>query len=150
MKKNSSILLLSILIIFIFVTTVISSDNWIEYGKDAYGNIISYKIVNIDRNEGKHIIKIWYKIVYSVKGKERLLQLYEKDGVTPEEHEKLSTDEMLCELDCRKRTMHYPSRVSYDIHGNELASSTKFLKSNFIRFMSNQQMIGFIENRVCK
>ena len=69
MRKISLVISLSFLIVFLFVGCVSSSSNLV-----ISGNIVSYRMENIQNNGGKYIVQVWEKEVYSDKGREELIQ----------------------------------------------------------------------------
>jgi len=57
-----------------------SSDDWVKYRNDDYGNVYSYKKVNID----KGIVQVWRKKVFSDEGRKKEIQYLIESGYPTE------------------------------------------------------------------
>jgi len=73
MKKISSVISLSFLVLFLTVSCEKSSSDWVEY-RNEKGYVSSYKKVNIQKDDGNYIVQVWDKYVFSDKGKEIIIQ----------------------------------------------------------------------------
>jgi len=96
-----------------------SSDDWVKYKNDDYGNVYSYKKVNIDKDGGNYIVQVWDKQAFSNKGREKYIKGMMFSG---KQFDKLSEEKTLMELDCKKRRMRTLSFRLYDTDGNVLKS----------------------------
>ena len=69
MKKISSVISLSFLVLLLLVGCNKSSSDWVKYRDDNDGNVYSYKKVNIQKDKNDYIVQVWIKKVYSDKGR---------------------------------------------------------------------------------
>jgi hypothetical protein len=146
MRKISSVISLSFLFLLLLVSCVKreshlikSGDNdwvkkeshpskhegdndWVRYNRDNDGNVYSYKKGNIDKDEGKYIVQIWIKKVYSKKGIEKEIQSRIKNGLSTEGYDKLSHIVSLGDIDCNKRMKQTLSLTRYDTDNKILNS----------------------------
>jgi hypothetical protein len=122
MKKNSSMVSLSFLVLLLLVTPAIGSSNWAEYSTNSDGNVLLYQKVNIQKDKGNDIDKIWVKRVFSDAGRKKYVQLTKDKGVWTEELDKISHIVGLYEIDCKNRTTKQLSVVIYDTDGKNIGS----------------------------
>jgi len=118
MKKFTLVISLSFLVLLLLVSNVYSSD-WVKYDYDD-GTVYSYQIVNIDKGDGKYIVYVWEKIVYSDKGRKEEIQGLTQHGFTTKEVDKLSQYKNLMEIDCKRRREMILSIIISDTDGNLL------------------------------
>jgi len=121
MKKISSVVSLSFLVLFLLIGCGKKSNDWVEYKTDENG-VFSYKKINTDKNYGNYIVQVWVKQVYSDKGKEKIIQMTVKNRESTEGYEKLSQKIMLTEHDCKKHMVSLLSLNYYDSDGKVLPS----------------------------
>ena len=112
MKKISSIVSLSLLVIFLLVGCVSSSsslvksvgdNDWVNFDDNDDG-VYSYKKVSIE----KGIVQVWRKKVFSDEGRKKEIQYLIESGYPTEGFDKLSEEMDLIEVDCKslkKRTV---------------------------------------------
>jgi uncharacterized protein YxeA len=133
MKKISSIIFLSFLVLFLLVgcdksssdntnknltnNVTRSSSDWMEYSRSKDGDVYSYDKGNIKKGRGKHIVQVWEKEVYSDEGKEKLIQDMTQKGLATKGYEKLSYTITLYEIDCYNRSGGILSITHYDKNG---------------------------------
>ena len=122
MKKVNSVVSLSFLVLLLLVTPVIGSSNWVEYYRNPDGNILLYQQVNIQKDKGNDIDKVWVKRVFSDVGRKKYIQLTKNKGVWTEELDKVSHIVGLYEIDCKKRMNRQLSVVIYDTDGKIIGS----------------------------
>ena len=122
MKKVSSVVSLSFLVLLLLVTSVRSSSNWVEYYRNPDGNILLYQKVNIQKDKGNDIDKVWVKRVFSDVGRKKYIQLTKNKGVWTKELDKISHIVGLNEIDCKKRMNRQLSVVIYDTDGKIIGS----------------------------
>lgn len=122
MEKVSSVLSLSLLVLLLLVTPVISSSNWLEYYRNPDGNVLLYQKVNIQKDKGNEIDKVWVKRVFSDVGRKKYIQLTKNRNVWTEELDKVSHIVGLYEIDCKKRMNRQISVVIYDTDGKKIGS----------------------------
>ncbi len=124
MKKNSSVICLSFLIIFLLVTPIIGSSDWVILGNDSDGNVFSYKKGNVEKGKSKYVVQVWEKNVYSDTGRKKYIQESRKKGVSIEGYDKLSESKSLFEIDCKKHRIRILSYCQNDIDGKVLDSQS--------------------------
>ena len=129
MKKISSVISLSVLVILLLVGCVSSSSNlvksgddndWVKYYTSKDGTIWLYKKVSSEKKDEKYIVQVWNKVMYSTKGKDFYKQQWTKDGYSTEGWDKLSGERFLYEIDCneyKRRTLYV---IVYDTDGKIL------------------------------
>jgi hypothetical protein len=133
MKKISSVICLSFIVILLFVTSVLGSSDWMKYEVDNEGNVHFYKKGSIDKEGGNYIVQVWDKWVYSDKGRETYIQLLRKRGRSAEEYDKMSYDIVLREIDCKKNRNRTMDTFIYDMDNKLIdSSSNKGLEWNYI------------------
>jgi hypothetical protein len=123
MKKNFSLISLSLLIIILLASHGIGSDDWVEYSKDDKGNVYLYKKGPIDNDGGRYVVQVWEKKIYSVKGGDQYTQNITKDGIFNEGYDHLSKEMNLMEIDCKNQMSSVLSIVKYDAEDKELRST---------------------------
>jgi len=140
MKKISSVISLSFLILLLLVSCEKgSSDNtnkgsnndviqsstqqslygWVEFYRNPDGNILLYQKVNIQKDKGNDIDKVWVKRVFSDVGRKKYIQLTKNKGVWTKELDKISHIVGLNEIDCKKQRIRILSSIIYDTDGRE-------------------------------
>jgi len=122
MKKISSVIFLSFLVLLLLVTPVISSDDWVEYRTDKDGNVDSYKKGNVEKKDGEYIVQIWEKRFYSDEGRVKEFQRMMGSGVSTKKYDKLSHRIYLIEINCKKKMSQTLYVVVYDTDGKGLHS----------------------------
>ena len=118
MKKISPIISLSFLVLFLLVTTVWGSSDWVEFYTGKMGNVTSYKKVTIEGQE-KYVVKE----VFSDKGRENYIQDRIEKKLSTEGYEKLSNIQSLSEIDCNKKMIMGISVSHFDTNGKKLDSN---------------------------
>ena len=112
MKKISSVISLSFLVLLLLVGCNKSSSDWVKYRDDNDGNVYSYKKVNIQKDKNDYIVQVWIKKVYSDKGR--------KIQPPPPGQWIDDIDSMdLNEIDCKKQRIRILSSIIYDTDGRE-------------------------------
>jgi len=125
MKKISSVICLSFVVLFFLVSNVHSSSDWVYYSSDNNGNVYSYKKGNIEKNKGKYIVQVWNKTIFSDEGREKEIQRLIKTGLFTETGTKgLSSIVELDEVDCKKKRIRTISLTQYDDDNNVLFNGT--------------------------
>jgi len=81
-----------------------------------------YKKVNIQKDKGIDIDKVWVKWVFSDVGRKKYIQSTKNGGVWTEELDKISHIVGLYEIDCKKRMNRRLSVVIYDTDGKIIGS----------------------------
>lgn len=97
-----------------------NSSDWVIFGKSPDGTIYSYKMVNIDKDDGDYIVQVWGKEIYSDKSREREIQIKRNRGLSIKGYDKLSHCVLLFSIDCQKKMIQISSMIEYDIDGNKL------------------------------
>jgi len=146
MKKISSVVSLSVLVLLLLVTPVICSSDWVEYGESRDG-ISSYNKVSI-KHLTKDIVQVWSKIDHSDEGRNKLIQLLSKTGSTPEGWDKLSHSLYFMEIECKKGMSRYLSKRFYGGDGGVLYSMD--LDNSKWDYISPDSMGNTLRKEVCK
>ena len=122
MKTISSVIFLSFLVLILLVTPVIGSD-WVEYYRDNNnGNVVFYKMENVEKDGDNYIVQVREKRVYSKKGKETYIQDRINEGRPAAGYDKLSSKQALNKIDCKKQMMELLSIARYDTDDKTLYS----------------------------
>jgi hypothetical protein len=141
MKKIGSVISLSFL--FLLVTPVISSGNWVEFYTGKMGNITSYKKVTIEGRE-KYVVKE----IFSDKGRENYIQDRIEKKLSTEGYEKLSNIQSLSEIDCNKKMIMSICVSHFDTNGKKLDSN--FVdKPKWVK-IPNNSFFNSLLKEVCK
>jgi hypothetical protein len=129
MKRISLVVSLSLLVLFLLVTPVIGSSDWVKWMEDDDGTVHLYKKRNIDKGGGKYIVQVWDKEVFSDKSREKVIQYMRDYGESTEGFEKLLDERTLFQIDCKsqKGRILYMSRYNKD---GKLLWSQNYNKSN--------------------
>jgi len=148
MKKISSVISLSFFIIVLFVTPVIGSSEWVDYGRNKDGDVYFYMKINIDKGKGKYIVQVWDKQLYFDKGREKIIQIVKKMGWPTEEWNKIEDVMSFYEIDCKKKGIRKISYIFFDTSGNSVYSrSYDNLKWVFI---PPDTMLDILQKKVCE
>jgi len=118
MKKISSVISLSFIFLFLLVSNVNSSSDWVKFNTDDDGNF--YSKGNIGKSKGKYIVRVWYKKVYSEKGREKEIQWRKKGGLSTIGYDTLSETRYLVEIDCKTQMTNIVSVYDYNTNGEVL------------------------------
>ena len=125
MKKISSVISLSVLVLFLLVSCEKSSSDWVQYRNDVNGNVRSYKKANVEKDVGNNMVRVWEKNFFSDKGREEFIQYMIKRGHSTEEYDKLAYMVYLYEIDCKKQRLHILSVSQYDKGNKNFLSGDK-------------------------
>ena len=117
MKKISPIISLSFVVLFLLVTTVWGSSDWVEFYTGKMGNVTSYKKVTIEGQE-KYVVKE----VFSDKGRKEYIQDRAEKGLSTEGYDKLFSLQSLSEIDCKENKIMNISVSDFDTDGKQLNS----------------------------
>jgi hypothetical protein len=143
MKKIISVVSLLFIFLFLFVGCVSSSSNLV-----TSGNIVSYKMGNIQNNGGKYIVQVWEKEVYSDKGREELIQKMRDNEISTERYDKLKETMSLYEIDCKKKRKNILSLTDYDMDGKVLFTYS-YDKQEWVYIVPDSEFDSF-RKEVCK
>ena len=124
MKKISSLVSLSFLVLFLLVSNVYCSSEWVELYKNDDGDVLLYNKGSIEKGEGEYIFHVWEKVVCSKKSREKFLQIKRDSGGSIEGLDKLSEDVSISEIDCKKKMKRTLSTYLYDKDGELLLSDS--------------------------
>ena len=125
MKKISSVISLSVLVLFLLVSCDKSSSDWVQYRNDVNGNVRSYKKANVEKNVGNNMVRVWEKNFFSDKGRKEFIQFMVDRGHSAEGYNKLSCMVYLYEIDCEKQRLHILSVSQYDKNNKKFLSGDK-------------------------
>ena len=144
MKKISPIISLSFLVLFLLVTTVWGSSDWVEFYTGKMGNVTSYKKVTIEKGREKYVVKEFF----SDKGREEYIQDMIEKGLSTNGYEKLSNIQSLSEIDCNKKMIMGISVSHFDTNGKKLDSN--FVdKPKWVK-IPNNSFFNSLLKEVCK
>lgn len=118
MKALSLITLISTL--FLLTFTPASGAEWVLYGRTPSGSYYYDKQSIV--SDGKGIIKVWGKKVYSEEGKDDYIQSMKKKGFYNENNEDISYDLDLYGINCSTREFDVISFERRDEAGNIITS----------------------------
>jgi hypothetical protein len=120
MKKIISVVSLSFLVLFLLVSNVNSSSDWVKYKTDNDGNVYSYKKGNI-KHLTKDIVQVLVKTVFSNEGKKYELEFLRENGLSnAEKYNSLSYEISLEKIDCKNDRSQFLSLTSYDTNDKTL------------------------------
>jgi len=143
MKKISSVLSLSFIVILLFISCVSSSSNLV-----ISGNVVSYRMENIQNNGEKYIVQVWEKVVYSDKGREELIQKMRDNEISTERYDKLKETMSLYEIDCKRKRKNVLSVTDYDMDGKVLFTYS-YVKQQWVFIVPDSKFDSF-RKEVCK
>jgi len=143
MQKIISVVSLLFIFLFLFVGCVSSSSNLV-----TSGNIVSYKMENIQNNGGKYIVQVWEKEVYSGKGREELIQKMRDNEISTERYDKLKETMSLYEIDCKRKRKNSLSVTDYDMDGKVLFTYS-YDKQEWVYIVPDSKFDSF-RKEVCK
>ena len=156
MKKISSVVSLSFLVLFLFVgcdsslSNLIKSggdNDWVNYYNGKYGNF-SYKKVNIEKGGGKYIVQLWGNKVISDKGRDIVIQFRTQNRLSTEGYDKLKESKSFIEIDCKKKTKRELSTHDYNTDGKILYTDSPD-KPNWDYIIPDSPM-DTLRKKVCK
>ena len=123
MKKIVQFACLPLLAFFLFPAPLAASADWVEYLRDADGNVFSYhRKLNVDKTNGKHIVQALGKENLSGPGREKTLQSLREKGLPAAEYEQISRKMFTCDIDCGKNLIRKASLIAYDTNGKVIFS----------------------------
>ena len=143
MRKISLVISLSFLVVFLFVGCVSSSSNLV-----ISGNVVSYRMENIQNNGGKYIVQVWEKEIYSDKGREELIQKMRDNEISTERYDKLKETMSLYEIDCKRKRKNILSVTDYDMDGKVLFTYS-YDKQQWVYIVPDSKFDSF-RKEVCK
>lgn len=120
MKKVGSFISLSFLVLFLLVGCEKSSSDWVEYSMNDDGGIWLYNKKNITKSEGKDIVKVWTKWIFTDEEKEKTLKIVKNSGWSTEGWDKLSHRITSNKIDCKNKKVQLLSITDYDTEGKVL------------------------------
>jgi hypothetical protein len=144
MKKISSIISLSFLVLILLVSNVNSSSDWLKFYTGKMGNVTSYKKVTTENGQEKYVVKE----VFSDTGRKEYIQDRMGKKLSIEGYDKLSNIQSLSEIDCNKRMIMNISVYHFDTDGKKLDSylvdTPKWVK------IRNNSFFDILLKEVCK
>ena len=120
MKNICSVISLSVLVLFLLVSNVNGSSDWVQYGKNKDGDVGFYKKVGIISNK---VIRVYDKTVYSEKGRKEIIKSLKEKGLLTKESKKISVITYLKEINCMEMKVRGLSVIWYDKNGNVLLNN---------------------------
>jgi hypothetical protein len=120
MKRIYLFNLLPILVLLLLVGCEKSSSDWVSYYLDEDTGGYSYQKVNKDGD----IVQVWDQQVYSIKGRANFINLVRDSKLSTEGLDKLSYNNVLMRIDCKKRMIQQLSIYQYDTDGKLLHATS--------------------------
>jgi len=120
MKKITSVISLSFLVPFLLVTTVMGSDDWVEYGRMESIGIYLYNKDSI-KHPTNDMVQVTNKLVLSDKGRELLIKMRRSSS---EKFEKSSYMTTKYNIYCKKDLRSILSITVYDKNGHVLSDDS--------------------------
>lgn len=120
MKKFSSVISLSFLVLFLLVGCGKSSDDWVEYHSTEDMSVNLYNKKTITKSGGKNIVQVSVKWIYSDKDREDRIKDTRNGGLSTEGYSKLSYGIFLEQIDCKNKKTRILSITDYDTDGRVL------------------------------
>lgn len=96
-----------------------SSDEWVEYDRDYYGDVYFYNKASV-QHTAKDIIQVMCKVVYSDEDRNKLIRELRKNGLPSKGYNKLSHRLHLEKIDYKGRKYQTLSLSEYDTDGRIL------------------------------
>ena len=149
MRKISSFIYLSFLVLILLVSCMKPSSDWVKYYDDNDGNIFSYRKEIIEKDRERYIVQIWVKEVFSNKYKEKIIQYRANLGMSAEGYDKLSYENDLYEIDCTKQGLRLLSTAEYDTNNNILSSAGMEASKDWWRHISHDSKEEILLKKVC-
>lgn len=119
MKKISSVICLSFVVIFLLVVSLSSIcfseeniDRWVLYGKSPFGDYY-YDKMSVTKGS-KNIIRVWEKVKFTKEGKDSQTKDRKYSKIPKYEWDKLDFGINLYEFDCENNTRRLLSFVDYN------------------------------------
>lgn len=120
MKTLKSILCVLTLFVFVFAGCEKGASNWVQYHKDADGNVYSYDQNRVKIDTVNHTVEVWTKQVYSDTGRTIELQSRIKDGLSIKGYDKLAYKTCRYAIDCGEKGITVLSISHFDSDGKSL------------------------------
>ncbi len=143
-KKICSVISSSLIVLFLFVTPVIGSSDWVKFYTGKMGNVASYKKVITEDGQEEYVVKE----VFSDKGREEYIQYRKEKGLSTEGYEKLSNIQSLSVIDCMEKRIINISVSHFDTDGKKLDSyfvdKPKWVK------IRNNSFFDILQKQACK
>jgi hypothetical protein len=148
MKKFSSVISLSFLVLFLLVSCNKSSSEWIQYDVTDEG-VWSYKKVNNENDEGNYMVQVWDRLEFTGKSRgEEIENFVRFFGRSTKGYDRLSHREDLQEIDCKNHRYRLLGMRHIDMDGKVLYS-VKFDKSNDWVNIPSGSRGGIVMKTVC-
>ena len=146
MKKVSLVISLSFLVLFLLVTPVMGSGDWVKFYTGQMGNVTSYKKGTSENSREKYVVIV--KEVFSDKGRENYIQDRKEKGLSTEGYDKLSNIQSTSEIDCKEKKIMNRSVISFDTNGKNLNFHLNG-KQKWVKIRHNS-FFDILRKEVCK
>jgi hypothetical protein len=147
MKKISSIISLSFLVIFLLVSNVYSF-GWVKYKTDNDDNVYFYKKETI-KHLTKDIVQVSIKTVFSDEGKKYELKFLGENGLPDaKKYNSLSYEISLEKIDCKNNRSQFLSLTSYDADDKILFPYS--YKEQKWEDINPDSLLDILQKKVCK
>ena len=124
-----------------------SSNGWVEYDRDNYGDVYFYNKASV-KHTTNDIVQVWCKVVYSDEDRKMLIQQLRKAGLPSNGYNKLSHRLHLEKIDYKKRKYQTLSLSEYDTDGRVLFSGSSD-KQDWEHIIPDSIM-DTLQKKVCK
>jgi len=127
-----------------------STDRWIYYGTTEDGNQYYYNKVSttyVSPYASPKVVKVWEKIKYSEVGKDQIIQMNKKNGLSIDGYDKLNNVIFLKEVECINKTYKIIKIVDYDDEG-KILDDIDYPKPTTRQIMPGSMGEAF-RNKVC-
>ena len=136
MKKMSSVISLSFLVLFLIVGCVSSSNlvesgddnDWVKNYTDTNGDVIFYKV----EQRIKDVVQVWGRRVFSDEGRKEFIKDRIDNRLSVEGMDKIDHFNTLYEIICNEKMDRVLSVVTYDADGKVISSSVVETKWEYI------------------
>lgn len=120
MKSIRSIILLSLIVVFLFAGCEKGSSDWVRYHEDNDGNVYLYDRHKVQADAANNTVEVWAKQIYSDTGRTIELQSRIRDGLSREGYDKLAHKICRYEINCGKKGITILSIAHFDRDGKSL------------------------------
>ena len=121
MKKIVRFACLSLAAFFLFATPLVASADWVEYLRRGRNRFSYHSKLNVDKTNGKYIVRCWEKKTFPTR-KGKTLQSLKEKGLPAAEYEQMSRKMFTCDIDCGKNLIRKASLIVYDTSGKVIFS----------------------------
>jgi len=145
MKTVYSVMSLSFLIIFLLVTPVNGSSDWVEYYRSTNGNVFSYRV----KHRTQDTVEVWDKYVFSDESKKKIFKKMIKEGWSSTTYVNISHSLSLVEIDCNTERSRILSITFYNTDGQSVFPNSS-IKTDWDYIIILNSPYDTLRKEVCK